>query len=187
MIQANQVKVGHKIVYNGDPCRVAAVTHMTPGNLRGFVRIKMRNLRTGMMLENKFGSTDRIDQAQLDTHTMQYLYRDGDDLHFMNTETYEQTQLPADALGDSIGYLLDNMNINVEFYDGKPVGVELPATVDLKIIDTSPPLKGATAAASPKPAKVETGITVTVPQFLTTGEVVRIDTITGEYLERVKK
>jgi len=187
MIQANQVKVGHRIVYNGDPCRVAAVTHMTPGNLRGFVRIKMRNLRTGMMLENKFTSTDKIEQAQLDAQQLQYLYRDGTDLHFMNTESYEQLSVPAEVLGDSIGYLLEQALINVEFYEGAPVGVELPATVDLLIKETSPPLKGATAAASPKPAVLETGITVTVPQFLTTGEVIRVDTTTGEYLERVKK
>lgn len=187
MINATQLKAGMVILYNGDLCRVMKLLHITPGNWRGMVQTTLRNLKTGSKLEHRFRSEDRLEPAHLEQHEMEYLYTDGTFYHFMNTETYEQTHLDEETLGDAIQYLVSNIRLQVEFHEGQPVGVELPKTVDLTVVETEPSMKGATATGSPKPAKLETGLMVQVPQFVETGEVIRVDTATGAYLERAKK
>jgi elongation factor P len=186
MMSATQLRPGNVIKHDGDLFSVFSVTHRTPGNLRAFVQAKLRNLRTGAMIEHRFRSQDPVEQAVLDETEMQFLYRDGDAFHFMNTETYDQIQLQADVLGESASYLLPEGMIKVEFYEGKPVGIELPATVDLTVVETEPGLKSATASNVTKPAKLETGLVVQVPPFINEGEKIRVDTTEGKYLERAK-
>ncbi|HXG53696.1 MAG TPA: elongation factor P [candidate division Zixibacteria bacterium] len=186
MIQATQLRTGMIIVHEGDLYRVTAVRHLTPGNKRGFMQTKLKNLRTGVGTEYKFRSEDRVEQATLETRQMQYLYGDGDLHTFMDTENYEQITLTADDIGDLLAFLLPNQVVEVELHEGKPVGVSPPSTVDLEVIDTEPSLKGATATASYKPAKLETGVTIQVPPFIQVGDRVRVDPSEGTYLERVK-
>ncbi len=186
MINATQIRPGMIIVYEGDLYRVSTVHHLTPGNKRGFMQTKMKNLRTGLGTERKFRSEDRLEQAMLDTRMMQYLYNEGDLHTFMDTENYEQISLGAEEIGDLLYYLLPNQVVEIEFFEGKPVGISPPSTVDLEVIDTEPSLKGATASASYKPAKLETGITVQVPPFVQVGDKVRVDPSEGKYLERIK-
>lgn len=187
MVNATQLKAGMVILFNGDLCRVMKLLHITPGNWRGMVQTTLRNLKTGAKLEHRFRSEDKVETAYLEQHEMEYLYNDGSFYHFMNTETFEQTQLDEETLGDAIHYLVPNIKLEVEFHEGQPVGVELPKAVDLKVMETDPSMKGATATGSPKPAKLETGLVVQVPQFVEAGEVIRVDTATGAYLERAKK
>ncbi|MBM4261141.1 MAG: elongation factor P [Deltaproteobacteria bacterium] len=186
MVQATQLRPGMIIVHEKDLYRVTAVHHLTPGNKRGFMQTKMKNLKTGIGTEYKFRSEDRVDQAILDTRRMQYLYAEGDMYTFMDTENYEQIALTADDIGDLLKFLLPNSVVSIEFYEEKPVGINPPSTVDLEVIDTEPPMKGATASASYKPAKLETGVTVQVPPFITVGDKVRVDPTDGSYQERVK-
>ena len=186
MIQATQLRPGMIIVHEKDFYRVTAVHHLTPGNKRGFMQTKMKSLRTGVGTEYKFRSEDRVDQAILQTRQMQYLYAEGDMHTFMDTENYEQMTLSADDIGDLLPFLLPNHVVEVELYDGKPVGISPPSTVDLEVVDTEPSMKGATASASYKPAKLETGVTIQVPPFVQIGDKVRVDPAEGTYLERVK-
>ncbi len=186
MIQATQLRPGMIINHGGDLYRVTAVHHLTPGNKRGFMQTKMKSLRTGVGTEYKFRSEDRVEQATLDNRNMQYLYAEGDLHTFMDTENYEQITLTAEDIGDILPFLLPNAVVEVELYDGKPVGISPPSTVDLEVIDTEPSMKGATASASYKPAKLETGVTVQVPPFIQVGDKVRVDPAEGTYLERVK-
>jgi elongation factor P len=167
-----------------DLFRALDVMHVTPGNLRGFVRVKMRNIRTGVLADNRFRSEDQVERAVLDEREMQYLYQDGDDYYFMDTSSYEQVHISGEALGDSVNYLKPEMTIQVEFFGTEPVGIELPQTVDLKVTDTVPGIKGATASNQIKPATLETGVVVNVPPFINTGDVIRVNTETGEYLSR---
>jgi elongation factor P len=173
------------IVYNGELHRAHSVLHKTPGNLRGFVQAKLRNLKSGAMNEHRFRSEDKVEKASLDTHEMQYLYSDSEGHHFMNQETFDQIRLDDEVVGDAMKYLLPETVIQVDFYDGTPVSVELPTTVNLRIVEVEPGMKGATASASYKPAKLETGLVVQVPQFVEAGTVVKIDTRDDAYLERV--
>jgi elongation factor P len=186
MVQATQLRPGMIIIHEGDLFRVTAVHHLTPGNKRGFMQTKMKNLRTGIGTEYKFRSEDRVDQAILDNRQMQYLYAEGDLHMFMDTENYEQMALTSEDIGALLSFLLPNSIVGIEFHDGKPVGINPPATVDLEVIDTEPSMKGATASASYKPAKLETGVTVQVPPFVQVGDKVRVDPTDGSYLERVK-
>jgi elongation factor P len=172
------------IEFEGALCRVLDVQHITPGNLRAHVRCRMRDIRNARLLDHKFRAEDDVQRATLDEHEMQFLYREGDLFHFMNTETYEQIHMGLDVLGDNALYLLPDATINVEFYGEEPVGIHLPVTVDLKVADTVPGIKGATASAQIKPATLETGLVVNVPSFIDTGEKVRVSTETGEYLGR---
>jgi elongation factor P len=165
--------------------RILDINHITPGNKRGHVLCKMRDIRSGRLLDNKFRSEDDVERATLDEHEMQFLYRDGDLFHFMNTDSYEQVHLSQEVLGDTALYLLPDSVIKVEFYEAEPVGIHLPLTVDLKVSDTVPGIKGATASAQIKPATLETGLVVNVPSFISSGDVIRINTETGEYLGRV--
>jgi len=170
---------------DADLYRVLDLYHITPGNKRAHVQCKLRDIRSGRLTDHKFRSEDDVERATLDPHEMQFLYRDGDLFYFMNTESYEQVHLTLEVLGDSALYLLPESVINVEFYETEPVGIHLPTTVDLKVRDTVPGIKGATASAQVKPATLETGLTVNVPSFVNTGDTVRINTETGEYLSRV--
>lgn len=186
MINATQLRVGMIIIYEGDLYRVSAVTHLTPGNKRGFMQTKMKNLKTGVGTERKFRSEDRLEQAVLENRAMQYLYAEGDLHTFMDTETYEQIALGAEEIGELLSYLLPNEVVEIEFFEGEPIGISPPSTVELEVVDTEPPLKGATASASYKPAKLETGVTVQVPPFIQIGDRVRVDPSDGTYQERVK-
>jgi elongation factor P len=183
-IQATRVKKGMLVKQGEDLFRILDFQHVTPGNLRGFVRVKMRNIRNGTLSDQKLRSEDFIERATLDEREMQYLYKDGDDLYFMDTSTYEQVHISNEALGDSVNYLKPEMTIEVEFYGHEPVGIELPQTVDLKVLDTAPGIKGATASAQVKPATLETGLVVQVPPFVNPGDTIRVNTETGEYLSR---
>ena len=178
------MKKGMLIKIGQDLFRVLELQHVTPGNLRGFVRVKFRNIRTGALADQKLRSEDFVERATLDEREMQYLYRDGDAFHFMDTASYEQLHIEAEALGDNVNYLIPDALIKVEFYGSEPVGIELPATVDLLVEDTAPGIKGATASNQIKPARLETGLVVNVPPFVNTGDKVRVSTESGEYLSR---
>ena len=173
------------IKIGADLFRVLDLQHVTPGNLRGFVRVKFRNIRTNALSDQKLRSEDTVERAVLDEREMQYLYKDGDAFHFMDTSTYEQIHISVEALGDNASYIIPDALIKVEFYGSEPVGIELPPTVDLKVDDTAPGIKGATASAQVKPATLETGLVVQVPPFVNTGDRIRVSTETGEYLSRV--
>ena len=185
MISATEIRPGMIIIHNGELHRAHSVLHKTPGNLRGFVQAKLLNLKSGAMNEHRFRSEDKVEKASLDTHQMQYLYSDTEGHHFMNQETFDQIRLDDEVVGESMKYLLPETVIEIDFYDGNPVSVELPTTVNLKIVEVEPGMKGATASASYKPAKTETGLVVQVPQFVEAGTVVKIDTRDASYLERV--
>ncbi|OLD67303.1 MAG: elongation factor P [Acidobacteria bacterium] len=186
MIQATQLRAGMAILHEGNLCRILSVQHITPGNWRGMVQAKLRNLKSGNSFEYRFRSEDRVEKADLEEHEMEFLYAAGDDFHFMNTDSYEQVAITREDLGQAVDYLVPNTKVLVEFYEHRPVGVELPVTVDLRVAETQPGMKGATASNSGKPAVLETGLQVMVPQFVNVGDVVRIDTAEGKYLERAK-
>jgi len=178
------MKKGMLIKMGNDLFRVLDLQHFTPGNKRGFVQSKLRNIRTSSLADHKFRAEDDVERATLDERKMQFLYRDGGQFYFMDTSNYEQIHINEEALGESASYLIPEMTINVEFYDVEPVGIELPVTVDLKVADTAPGIKCATASAQIKPATLETGLVVSVPSFINTGDVVRVSTETGDYLGR---
>ena len=184
MISSTQMRPGMVIKFNNELFSIFSVNHRTPGNLRGFVQAKMRNLRSGTMIEHRFSSEDRVERAMLDEQEMEYLYDDGEYYYFMNTENYEQTHLTKEILGDAVDYLIPNLQIQVEFFDGKAVGVELPQTVELTVVETEPGLKSATATNVTKAARTETGLVVQVPPFINEGEKIRVDTSEGAYLSR---
>ncbi|PYQ36563.1 MAG: elongation factor P [Acidobacteria bacterium] len=184
MISATQIRSGTLLIYNRELHRAHEVIHKTPGNLRGFVQVKMRNLRNGAMIEHRFGSTDRVEKASLDEREMEYLYSDAAGHHFMDSESYDQVTLSDEVIGEQMAYLLPNTTIRVDLFDGNPVGIELPNTVTLKVVETQPGMKGATASASYKPARLETGLSVMVPQFIEVGTRIKVDTRDNTYLER---
>ena len=178
MRKGTLVKIGN------DLFRVLELQHVTPGNLRGFVRVKFRNIRSGTLSDQKLRSEDTVERALLDEREMQYMYGDGTDYYFMDTSSYEQIHISGEVLGDSVNYLIAEMLINVEFYGAEPVGIELPQTVDLTVQDTPPAIKGSTANAQLKPATVETGLVVQVPPFINVGDKIRVNTESGEYQAR---
>ncbi len=183
-IQATKLRKGMLFKLDKDLFRALDVQHVTPGNLRGFVRVKARNIRSGTLADNKLRSEDLVERATLDERAMQYMYNDGTDYYFMDTDSFEQIHISSEALGESVNYLLAEMVIQVGFYGSEPVGIELPQTVDLVVQDTTPAIKGATASAQLKPATLETGLVVQVPPFVNTGDKIRVSTDTGEYLAR---
>jgi elongation factor P len=187
MIQATQLKRGMCIKHENDLYRIVEAQHKTPGNLRGLVQAKIRSLRTGAISEHRFRSVDMVERAILDEAQMEYLYQDGDMYHFMNNETYEQVGLSAEILGDAVNYLTPNIKLAIEFYEDRPVGIDLPLTVEMKVMETEPGIKGASVSNVGKPAKMETGLVVSVPPFINEGDVIRIDTATGSYIERVNR
>jgi len=185
MIQATQLKKGMCIKHQDELYRIVEATHKTPGNLRGLVQTKIRSLRTGAISEHRFRSVDMVERAILDETEMEYLYQDADLYHFMNCETFEQLPLSKEILGDAVDYLLPNIKLAIEFYEGQPIGIELPQTVAMKIVETEPGIKGASVSNLSKPATLETGIVVQVPIFINEGDVIRVDTATRSYVERV--
>jgi len=173
------IKVGENLF------RILDLHHLTPGNKRAHIQARMRNIRTQSLMDEKFRAEEDVERAVLDEREMQYLYNDGDHYYFMDTSSYEQIQISAEALGDSKDYLIADAIIKVEFYDVEPVGIELPATVDLVVKETVPGIKGATASAQVKPATLETGLVINVPSFINEGDKIRVNTETGEYQGRV--
>lgn len=185
-MKANRLRAGVVILFEGDLWRVFEAQHQTPGNLRARMQTKLRNLRNGTMKDQRFRAEDEIEKAHLDTQQMQFLYEDGDSFVFMDLESYEQMSLSRETLGDGARYIRPEMTITVDVFEGQPVGIDLPATVDLKVIETPPELKGATAGAQRKPATLENGLVVQVPAFISEGEMIRVNTEDGTYLERAK-
>ena len=185
-IPATALRRGMAIVFDGEPCRVVEFHHHTPGNLRAMVQAKLRRLKSGTTVEHRFRASDTVDVADLETHELQFLYRSGDSFHFMNNETYEQTEMSAEALGDAAAWMGDGMVVIVEFYEGHPIGVQLPSSLAYQVVDTAPVMRSATKTASTKPAKLNNGATINVPEFIQTGDKVRVNPNTGEYLDRAK-
>jgi elongation factor P len=185
-IEYSQVRKGMVIVQDGQLCHVVDRDLNTPGNWRAQLKLKLKNLKTGTITENKVRPQDKVEQAYLDKREMQYIYQDGDGYVFMDTETYDQITLPADMIGELMLYMKEGNKAQIVFYEGKALSLELPATVELKVVDTEPSVKGATAAAQYKPATLETGLKITVPPFVGIGEVIAVDTREGKYLSRAK-
>jgi elongation factor P len=183
-IAATQLRPGMVVKFNNDLFSVFKMEHRTPGNLRGFVQVKMRNFKSGTMIEHRFSSEDKVEKASLDQQEMEYLYDDGEYYYFMNTESFEQMHLVKDLLGDATDYLTPNLKVLVEFYEGKPISVELPATVDLTVKETEPGIKGASVSNVTKAAKMETGLVVQVPPFINEGEKIRVSTSDASYQAR---
>ncbi|MBF0491489.1 MAG: elongation factor P [Deltaproteobacteria bacterium] len=187
MLTANQIRPGMIIEFEGQVYYVMESIHRTPGNLRAFMQVKMRNLRTSTQLEQRFSSFDKVEKVTLDNQKMQYLYQEGDSYFFMNTENYEQVQLNKNELGDSVYFLLPDTLIEVQFYEGKPIGIDLPKSMVLKVVETEPSIKGQSATSSYKPAKLETGLMIKVPQFINEGDMIKVDPLSKEYMERANK
>ena len=185
-IPATQIRRGMVIVFEGEPCRVVEFRHHTPGNLRAMIQTKLRSIRTGSSFEHRFRSVDTIEKASLEQHEMEYLYSDGSHHHFMNTESFEQIALSDDDLGDAAQWLTPGLKIQVEFYEGTPIGIELPPSLELTVTQTEPSLKGATVSNVNKPATLETGVTIQVPPFVNEGDRIRVDPGEGRYIERAK-
>ena len=183
-IPATQMRPGMIIKHKDQLHLVFKVEHRTPGNLRAFIQAKLRNIRTGAMFEERFRSADAIEKVQVDEVSMEFLYNDGDDYYFMNPVDYEQTVLKHSTLGDAVEYLTPNLQIKVSYHDGQAVGIDLPSSVELTVVETEPGLKSATASSVTKPAKTETGLVVQVPAFINEGEKIRVDTSEGAYLSR---
>ena len=185
-IPATQIRRGMVIVFEGDPCRVTEFRHHTPGNLRAMVQAKLKNLRSGSNFEHRFRAADSVERASLETHELEFLYQGGGTYHFMNTENYDQLEMDAEALGDSAQWMQPGMRIQAEYYDGRPIGIDLPNSIELTITETAPVMRSATKTASTKPARLENGVTVNVPEFISSGERVRVNPNTGDYLDRAK-
>lgn len=185
-MQATNIRKGQILEVGGEPCRVMEYRHVTPGKGNAVVQTRLRNLRTGSSFDQRFRSTENVERVVLDTQKFEYLYHDGSDYIFMNTENYEQVGLSDEMLGDTVNYLLPNTQLDVEFYQGQPMGINPPSTVNLKVVETEPSLKGATAASQNKPAKLETGLVVQVPPFVEVGELIKVDTSDGKYIERAR-
>jgi elongation factor P len=183
-IPATHLRPGMIIKFNEQLHLVFKVEHRTPGNLRAFIQAKLRNLKSGSMFEHRFRSADSIDKVIVDEVTMEFLYSDGDDYYFMNPVDYEQTVVKGETLGDAVDYLTPNLQIKVSYYDGNAVGIDLPASVELTVVETEPGLKSATASSVSKPAKTDTGLVVQVPAFINEGEKIRVDTSEGTYQSR---
>jgi elongation factor P len=184
VIKATQLKKGMVVKVEDRLYKVVSTHHLTPGNWRGMVQSKLRDVNSGSIIEHRFRSEDIVEKIHLDETEMEFLYEEGGDFHFMNTATYEQVHIDAETLGDAVNYLTPNIKIGIEFIEGRPIGIDLPVTVDLKVIETEPELRGATASATRKPAKTETGLIVQVPAFVKEGQVVRVSTEDGSYLEK---
>ena len=186
-VRANNIRVGMVIEYEGNPCKVLAMNHITPGKGNAVVQTKLRNLMTGIQTENRFRATEDVKRAIMDTQDMEYLYNEGDTYHFMNTSTYDQVASPRDTISEEVPYLTPNLQVQVQFFNEQVVGLELPKVVELVVEDCPPYIKGATATNQPKPATMETGMVLTVPNFISPGDTIRVDTQEKKYLERAKK
>jgi elongation factor P len=185
VISTSDLHKGVTILLDGELQKLLDYQHVKQGRGSAFVRIQMRNLRTGSQTERTFQAGERFNDVRLDRHTMQYLYHDGDQYQFMNTETFDQFPIPADILGDAIYYMRENDSIDVLFYGDEPIDVDLPTSVNLKIEQTDPGIRGDRATSGNKPATMETGLVVNVPLHISSGDVIKVDTRTGEYLGKV--
>lgn len=185
-MNANDIRKGMILLHNGEPHYVMESTHRTPGNLRAFVQVKLRNLKNGNNFELRFSSTESVERAQLIRQDMEFLYRDDDLYHFMNTENYEQVALNGDQLGEAARYMTEGMKVQIEFYETRPMSVALPSSIELEVVETEPEVKGGTASNSPKPATLSNGVVVMVPPFVKQGEKIRINPNEDKYIERVK-
>ena len=183
---ATQIRRGMVLVFEGDPCRVVEFRHHTPGNLRAMVQAKLKNLRSGSSFEHRFRAADTVEKASMETHDLEFMYQGGDTYHFMNTENYDQIEMDSETLGDYAQWMQPGMKIQAEYYNGKPIGIDLPNSMVFEVVDTSVVMKTATKTSSTKPAKLENGVMINVPEFIRTGEKVRINPNTGEYLDRAK-
>ncbi|MDX2194220.1 MAG: elongation factor P [Gemmatimonadales bacterium] len=185
-MKASEIRKGVVVMIEGNPCRVMDFQHRTPGNLRAFVQVRMRNLRSGNTFDTRFASTEDIETARLETKTLSVLYRDGVDIHVMDAGSFEQYTIDQEAAGDQGEWLQPEMEFTAEWFEGKPIAIQLPAVMELEVVDTAPIMKTATKTASSKPAVLSNGVTVQVPEFVGTGDRVRVDPRSGEYLERAK-
>jgi len=183
---ATQIRRGMVLVFDGDPCRVIEFRHHTPGNLRAMVQAKLKNLRTGNSFEHRFRAADSIEKASMETHELEFLYQGGDVYHFMNTENFEQLEMDTETLGDNAQWMQPGLKILAEYYNGNPIGIQLPTHMIFEITDTAPVMKTATKSASSKPATLENGVVIQVPEFISAGERVRVSPATGDYLDRAK-
>lgn len=184
---ATQIRRGMVLVFEGEPCRVVEFRHHTPGNLRAMVQAKLKNIRTGASFEHRFRAADSIERAAMETHDLEFMYQGGDTYHFMNTVNYDQIEMDEEALGDAAPWMQPGMKIQAEYYDGNPIGIQLPNSMVFEIVETAPVMKTATKTASSKPARLDNGVTVNVPEFISTGEKVRVNPSTGEYMDRAKE
>lgn len=182
---ASHVRKGNLILYKDEPHRVLEFAHRTPGNLRAFVQMKLRSLKSGSAYEVRFSATENVERVILDQKEMEYLYSDTLH-HFMDTQTFEQIVLDDEALGSALNYLMPGVQIMVDFFESQPIGVELPSSVELTVVETEPELKGATVSSSYKPAKLETGVTIQVPPFIKEGDRIRVNPQEDKYMERVR-
>jgi len=185
-IIASNIRRGMAIMHNGEPCRVLEFHHHTPGNLRALVQAKLRKIRSGIQFEHRFRATDSLDVAELETHELDFLYKAGDTYHFMNAETFDQLEVQEVDLGDDAKWMTEGMRIIAEFFEGRPIGIQLPNALVFEVVETAPVMKTATKSSSAKPATLNNGITVNVPEFIEVGEKVRVNPQTGEYLDRAK-
>lgn len=185
-VQATELRPGMVVMYNDQPHRVLSFQHRTPGKGNAVVQAKLRGVKTGVQTETRFMSTEKMERVSVTGRKMQYLYRDGDGHVFMDSETYDQVTLPDALLGDDAAWLEESMELNVQYVGDEPTGVELPKLVEIEVAETEPGMKGATASASPKPAKLANGVMLKVPQFVESGEIIRVDPSEGRYVERVR-
>lgn len=183
-MKASDVRKGTVLMVDGAPCRVMDFQHRTPGNLRAFVQVRMRNLNTGNTFDTRFSATDYVDEARLETKEFQVMYRDDSSIHVMDSNTYDQFMISAEVAGDAAQWLEPEMHFQAEMLGSQVVGLQLPAAMEYTIVETSPVMRGATKTASNKPAKLSNGVTINVPEFLEEGTKVRVDPRTGTYLER---
>ena len=184
MVSTNEFKTGLTVTIDNDPWQVVEFQHVKPGKGAAFVRAKMRNLATGAVVERTFNAGERLPNATIDRRDMQYLYQEGDNYVFMDNETYEQLELNKEQLGNGINFLKENMDVKVTSFEGRILGVELPDTVELVVVETEPGIRGDTATGGNKPAKMDTGYVVKVPLFINEGDHLLIDTRSGEYIQR---
>jgi elongation factor P len=185
MIQATQIRAGMILAIDGNLYRVLSTNHVTPGKGNALMATELRDLKSGIKIDRRFRSSETVEKAIITTREMEYLYADGEQYTFMDTENYEQCHMSQALLGDGVYYLQANMKFSVSLYDGSPIGVEFPTAVELEITDTDPPMRGATASSSNKPAKLSNGVTTKVPPYLKVGDKVRVNPNTGEFVERV--
>jgi len=185
-VKATQLRPGMVVQHQGDLYTVFSVDHRTPGNKRGSMQTRLKNLRTGIMIDYRFRAEEFVERAILDEIEFEYLYSEGDSFHFMNTKTYEQMEMSRDELGETTFYLVPNTILKVEFHDEKAIGINLPDTMDLKVVETEPTIQKATASSVMKPATLETGLVVPVPPFVNEGDKIRVDTSEARYVQRVE-
>jgi elongation factor P len=185
-MKASDIRRGHVIMVDGQPCRVMDFQHRTPGNLRAFVQVRFRNLNSGNTFDTRLSATEFVEDARLDTKELQVLYRDANGVHVMDAGSYEQYTLDEEAIGDQGQWLEPGLTFQAEWLDGRPIAIQLPAVAELEVVETAPIMKTATKTASTKPAKLSNGVTIQVPEFINEGERVRVNPREGVYLERAK-